>query len=478
MKKNNLLQQFTTIGLGTVISLALGFFNVPIITRIVNPGEYGQFSLFQTYSMLALSILYLGMDQSLIRYFYEYNSIEYKQSLLRKILKICTISITIASFIFLILFSFRGSLFGFSLITLILFIAYIFIMMFNRFSTLVIRLQFHSKLYSMVNILQKVFYLGLAIPLVYIFVGFERYGLILALIISNLLVIVLGLFKEKEIWFGNAPIIEHYKIDEKRLIRYSLPFILSLSITSIFEANDKLFLSNFTSLSEVGVYSSATSIIALLNIVQTTFNTVWSPAAIEHYVNEPEDTDYHLKGNQMITVVMFLAGLSLILFKDVFAFFLGSEYRAAAYTFPGLVFGPMMYTISETTVIGITVKEKSHMHILVALGALIVGVIGNSILVPNFGGQGAALATGFSYIIFFSLRTHFSNKLYYVDFNLKKFYLITILAFLYAIYNTFNSFNIISLIFYFLCISVLFFLYRKVFTEIFEVIFQFVKSFK
>lgn len=212
---------------------------------------------------------------------------------------------------------------------------------------------------------------------------------------------------------------------------------------------------------EVGIYASAMTFVNLSALVQRTFNTLWTPMAVEHYTKDPKDTAFHQKGNQMITIVMFFIGITLILLKDVFALLLGSKYRISAYIFPCLMFNPIMYTISETTVGGLIFKKKSKLQVVVALGACITNIIGNTVLVPRLGGQGAAISTGFSYIIFFSLRTFLANKYYYVDFKLKKFYTLTLIVAVYALYNTFVKFNVGSVIGYFICLAALVILYQE-----------------
>ena len=181
---------------------------------------------------------------------------------------------------------------------------------------------------------------------------------------------------------------------------------------------------------------------------------------VEHYTNDPEDHSFYQKGNQVITVIMFFIGLSLILVKDVFAFLLGEKYREAAYILPFLIFNPIMYTASETTVGGLVFKKKSNMQVVVALGACITNIIGNTLLVPKLGCQGAAISTGVSYIVFFTLRTVLANKYYYTNFKLPKFYLLTAATCVYAFYNTFWNFSVFSVIGYFVCILLMFLLYR------------------
>lgn len=461
--KKSLISQFAIIGTGGIITLLLGFLNTPIITRLVSPEEYGQYSLFITYGNLALSFLYLGMDQSLIRYFYDEDSTLYKSNLLQKTLGVSMISVTFFSILFYILISFNIINFSLNRLMLIMLVFYVFTLIIQRFSFLIIRLRFKSQIYSRNAILNKLFYLLLAIPLILLNTYNKSYSLILATIISALIVSLIAIYSERDIWGFSNKQTKATKIDTKKLIRYSLPLVFSMAMISMFNANDKIFLDYYSTKGELGVFSAANSMMALLSIFQSTFNTIWAPAAIENYSKYPEDKKFHFNGNQVITVAMFVIGLTVILFKDVFSLLLGEQFSEAAYIIPGLVFGPIMYTISETTVSGIVFKEKSKMHIIVALGALITGIIANYILVPIFGGVGAALGTGFSYIIFFTIRTIISNRYYYVNFNLLKFYILTVVSFSYAIYNSFIPFNIFTIIGYVICMSlVLVFYYNTI----------------
>lgn len=203
------------------------------------------------------------------------------------------------------------------------------------------------------------------------------------------------------------------------------------------------------------------TLVHVFSIVQTTFNTLWAPMAVEHYTNDKEDKSFFQKGNKVITIIMFFIGFSLILVKDVFAILLGEEYREAAMILPFLIFNPIMYTISETTVSGLVFMKKSKMQVLVAAGACLTNAIGNYILVPILGCKGAAISTGISYIVFFALRTFLSNKYFHVDFGMKKFSALTIFAILYALYNTFVEFNYLCVVFYILAILFMYVLYKK-----------------
>ena len=66
-----LLKKFFSFSIGSYISLIIGFFSLPIITRIISPEQYGIFSFFLLITNLGNSLLILGLEQGFARYFYE-----------------------------------------------------------------------------------------------------------------------------------------------------------------------------------------------------------------------------------------------------------------------------------------------------------------------------------------------------------------------------------------------------------------------
>lgn len=461
-KKNSFITHFIAIGFGTIINMFLGLLSTPIITRIVDPTEYGQFSIFTMYTNIAVMILCLGLDQSLIRFYYNHEDQNYKRGLV----KICTslpiIASTVAS-IFLIALSFTGTIaFEFEPLIILLLCFNVVLMIWSRIAILLLRITYQSKKYAISHIVLKVVYIALAISLVKIYSGSYLFSLCFATVISTLFQAVYATYTTKELWDINADISN---LDISGLIKFGMPLILSMGITTIFQSLDKISLNRYCTYYEIGIYTSAMSLVNIFAIIQSTFNTLWGPMQVEHYVKNHDDTSFIQKGNQYITVIMFFIGFSLILCKDVFALLLGEKYRMAAVILPFLIFNPIMYTISETTCSGIGVSKKSYLNIWVSIGACAVNYVGNNILVPIYGGIGAAISTGVSYIVFFVLRTVFSNKYYYIDYGLKKLSVITTVAIIYAWYNTFYDFNLITIVGYIFSILLLLILYNQSFKE-------------
>ena len=92
------LSHFIVIGSGTIVNMLLGLLTTPIITRIVNPNEYGQLSIFNMYTNIAVMVLCIGLDQALVRFFYEKKEtgfcfFRWRDRLLCHFLSVCSVSL-------------------------------------------------------------------------------------------------------------------------------------------------------------------------------------------------------------------------------------------------------------------------------------------------------------------------------------------------------------------------------------------------
>ncbi len=467
MKEISLITQFIFIGSGAIINMFIGIFTTPLITRIVDPEQYGQAIMMHTYANIALMIFSFGLDQALLRFYYIHDNLNYQ----RKLLAYCVIF----SFVFACLclglgyffikyinkFPFDDYYCYFVLFTLILIL--------NRFSTLVLRLAKKSKLFSFVNIIYKITYVMIAL----VTINILEIDKVRLLIISNIIACSFATFLAI---IGMNSIWRLYESNNSKdfsiitMIRYGFPIMIANGIYMIFHMIDKLSLSHFCSFKEVGIYSSAMSLLSVIAIIHSTFTTIWTPAAVDHYEHDPHNKIFFIKGNSYITVIMFVLGMTIIFCKDLIVLLLGNKYQEAAFILPFLLLQPIMYTISETTVVGIIFKNKTYITLIISLISCLFNYIGNTFLIPILGPKGAAISTGFSYILFFSLRTFFSYLFYPIDFSLVKCTIITVITVIFCFYNTFIKFNFYTILLYISSLVILFILYKKSVSELFEII--------
>lgn len=462
--KNNLLKKFLSFSIGGYVALAIGFFTTPIITRMLSPEQYGVSSMVTVVVNLILLICGLGLDQGFVRHFYEEEEFN-RGKLLYNSLKL-PIVLTLILTVLILIFKQRISIYLFgenSNFMIAIFIFTIFITLINKFSVLVIRMAQKAKLFSLLQILTQL------LNFIFIVLLFKKYGndyktLVLGGTFSLGFVTLVSVLLEKDIWKFKG---ENEKITTKQLLHFSVPLTITMALSWVFSSADKIVIKQFSSLTELGLYAAAFKIVALLNIIQSGFTTFWTPVAYEKYENDGESTKFFEDIHTYVSFGMFMVAIGLLLGKDILILILGPKYSSATDIMPMMTFMPIMYTISETTVIGINFKKKTKYHLYISIVVAIFNVIGNLVLVPKFGAKGAAISTGTAYIIFFTLRTYFSLKFINYNFNLRRFYIVTSLILAFSLYLTFYNNLYIKIKFGIILLGITIFLYRKMLNEVY-----------
>lgn len=452
-----LLNTFLKYAAGSVFTLLAGLITTPILTRLISTGEMGKYSMFITLGGLIASILYFGLDQSYVR-FYNEEEEDRRTALMRKCLQLPILG-TAVCFVLLLLLSGRVSqlIIGEqSLPAIICFAVYLFGSVVDRFWLLKIRMAQKAIAYSALNVLRKLSYLVMAVAAYYFFLGDNCWSLIFPVTLAEVVVLVGARIVERGNWTAGGRTI---RTPTKELIRYGFPFIFTTTITALFHSTDKLMLNALSTYQEIGLYTGAQNIVNILSQVQTVFTTFWVPVAYEHYAKAPEDKEFYIKANKIISYAMLIIALLLLCTKDIVVLFLGKKYKDAVYIFPFLAFMPIMYTVSESTVMGINFMKRSSYHVWISVVCVCANAVGNYFLITAFGAKGAAISTGLSYVLFFILRTFLANKVYPVKFSIGRFMISCAMVYALAIVASFKRTSVSFLVLAFgvgLVISILY----------------------
>ena len=447
--KNNLIKKFLSFSIGGYINIFIGLLTIPITTRLLSPEQYGISSLITTVTSFMFVICCLGTEQGFVRFFYDE-----KEERRGKLLCNCLyypFHISILVFFLIYIFREKISIFFLGYNEKYFWLIFIFSILFrslNNYSFLVIRMQQKGKIYSVCNVLLKI------LEFIFILLLYKTYGdnyktLVVALLLSLALVTFFSIIIERKFWIFS----EESRITKKEILEFSFPLTLTMALNWIFASSDKIVIKTLSNTIELGLYSGAFKIISLLSVLQTGFTTFWTPVVYEHYSKNPEDTEFYKKANDYLSLVFFLIGIGLLMFRNVIILLLGDKYRDAVYIMPMLIFIPIMYLLSETTQMGIDFKKKTKYHLYISIVVATINILGNIILIPYLGAKGAAISSGLSYIIFFSCRTYFSNKLINFNFSLKRIYIIIFSILFYNLYISF--FKNIKIEFFLLIINII-----------------------
>lgn len=451
IKSSALFQKFLSFSVGGWIALLLGFVSTPITTRLFNPDELGKASMYNLAINVLMIIMVLGADQAYVRFFYEEEE-EKRHILLRKCISF-PISILFASipFIFIFRSQFSEFLFSESLLLFPIFaIVGIALLIFQRFSLLVVRMEQKGKVFSVIQVLMK--FSTICFTLLFFSINGSNFRAIIGAQIAMLFVTSAIAF-----WHGR----EHWKLiltagdnihTTKSIINYGLPLVFTAIIMWLFQSFDRVAIKTFSNFDELGIYVAAFRIVVILNMLQMSFTTFWAPVAYEKYEKEPNNTAFFKKINIIVTVSMLTIGVISVMGKEIISLIVGEKYRSASQIMPFLIFMPVMYTISETTGIGIGFKKKTKYSLIISIVICIFNIVGNFFLVPLLGGKGAAISTGLSYVLFLLLRTFVGVKLFYIDFHFKRLFLVVFMLIAYTTYSSFTPWSLIDTLYGFIVI--------------------------
>lgn len=463
----SLLKKFLSFSIGGYISLIIGLLTTPIVTRMISPEAYGFFSLYNVLINLLMLIIMLGLDQGFVRFYYEEETLEARKVLLMKSIKIPMLLLVIIMPLFWFLktpiveFLFNSKE---SKILIIYMFLGLFFSILNRFSILVVRMQQKGKQYSFIQVLNQLVNFIL-ILIIYRIYGNNYKVLILALIFSLAITSLISILFEKQMWFSFE---RNNKINSKELLKYSYPIAITVIVSWIFQSSDKLFIKQYGTLEELGLYAAAFKIISLLNIIQTGFNTFWTPVSFEKYKKEKENIEFFQKIFNLVSFAMLCIGVCILLGKDILILLLGKKFEGALKIFPTLILMPVMNTVSEVTVVGINFKKKTKYHLIISLIITVINLILNYIMVQKYGAVGAAISTGITFYIFFLLRTYFSKKVYDCKYKINKFIYLSFLVMIYSIYLSINQANIGDYIYGIILLILIFYFYKQIIKNMFN----------
>ncbi|MCA0981204.1 lipopolysaccharide biosynthesis protein [Exiguobacterium aestuarii] len=459
MKTNNLFKKFLTYSYGSFIGLLIGFLTTMVSTRLLNPTEFGKSSIFVLVINILMILVIIGTDQTFMRFYYEEKE-DKRGGLLYNVIKIPLLLSLLFSILILCFYKeISEVLFGEINIQLILILIIGYFSQFIlRFGNVVIRMNQRGNLFSIIEVLKRLLQLILLIIMYFVF-GASYKIVVYSTVLTFFILSIISILLEKKFWSLNGLKITNLKHNKFEIVRYSYPLAITVLITWLFQSFDQMAIRQWSSFEELGLYSAAFKIIALLTVVQVAFSTFWTPVCYEKFENNYNDKHFFTLTTSVVSLFMFSVSIVVIMLKDYIVLLLGADFYDASKIIPYLVFIPLMYTISETTVMGINFYKKPKWHVLIALLSLGVSVILNIILVPNYGGVGAAIGTAISHIIFFTLRTLISLKYYKVDYKLNKIFTMIVLVFSYALLSLDDSIQHITLGMIILFLNII--IYRK-----------------
>ena len=389
---------------GTFFGTALGYLSRMVIARFLGPEDYGLVSLGFVVMTIAATLSLAGFNAGVQRYVSFYKGKGDDGRIKGTILGALKISFSLSLVLSLIIFFYADwisiNVFHEPNLTSVLRIFTIgvpFWVLTTIFNSGTIGFQeIKYKVYT-VFLFKDTFKLIAIVSLLALGYGVigAAVGWVLAIIGTAFLAFY---FLEKKVF----PIL-HSKVKaismNKELFLFSFPLIFAGLAALITSYTDTLMLGYFCSFSEVGIYNAAMPTASLLLMSGGAFGVIFMPVVSELYARGRENDlrSTYSSVTKWIFSITLPAFLLMTIFSDsIMRIMFGSEYIAGAMALRILAFG---YFI--TSLFGLASPLlQSYGRTKIIMGCSFIGAsvnfILNFLLIPLYGVNGAAIATGAS----------------------------------------------------------------------------------
>jgi O-antigen/teichoic acid export membrane protein len=393
--------------LATFLPLIASFFLMPLFWRKLTPSDYGVIAIIDMIRVFSGFFLGMGLDLSITRLYYEWDSQERKRNLgTLWIVDFAIIAVFGSLFIALALHfnhfifpNIENKLVVLGLIAIIL----------GSLSVVpfaVIRIKRLPLLYSSLILSQTFLELGLKIYFVLILEhgveGFLKANIYTTGALAVCLLICM--------FFFATPAFNYVVL--KKALRYSLPLFPSRVLGIITSTIDKFLLQKFVSVEALGLYSQGLKFSSIIAGLHNALKMSYTPFLFQYIEKEGGKEIIRIIVKFYITT-LFLAALGVSLFIDEFVLWVNqsSFFEVIDYV-PFLIIAVLISSMNLYYAPGIGLAKKNELRIIPSFINLVIVVFGSYVLIPRFQVAGVILVQILGVSTVFWINVILSRKVY------------------------------------------------------------------
>lgn len=440
----------------------LAFVSIPILTRLLDPDDYGVLSVFTAFVAVFSILLGLNFHGAVSRKYYE------KDGTFGPFLFTSHQFIRLAGLGGLLIFGFvvapLGEFFEVPWIVVLagLMVSY-FTITFNIYLAY-LQASLQSRRYAWFSFAQALGILVLGITMILCMDNNRYLGKIAAQTIVGAFFAVLAWRQLRKVWTRQW---------DWRYVRYALqlgiPLIPHTLSTFILASSDRIIINQLETSWKTGLYSLAYAVGSLILVFITAANNAWVPIFFQH-LNAGEHASIQKKSDAYAILVVTLAFLISLFSKEVVMVLASPAYFEALALVPVITLGSVFIFLYQMCV-NYTFYLKRN--IWISVNTLICGSLNialNYLFIPRRGYQAAAWTTLASFILLFILNYITARRLMAgkVMGFVFKFVILILSILLYVIYFSSNSSDLvwwkdfcIRVLFFILFLILLFIIWRK-----------------
>lgn len=404
---NGILKNIFGYSIASWFSALISFIVVPISSHVYSADDLGKINFFLSVGSICYTLLCLGLDQGYIRFF-SIAKDDTKQKQLMSFNLSVVFSVLLAVTLTAALFwkPISRWLFGDENLNLLLMLpCYVGGLLIVRFISTQYRMVEHLPLYTALTIL-----LGISTKGIYLLsapVSATYQTAVYFCGLTGVVILIVLLFTQRKGLTRPAAVSNKglYRAE----IMYALPLIPAMLMSLLNNNISQFMLRSFDGFAYLAGYSVAVTVATALNVVQTGFNTFWSPYVFKnHGNNQTQIKQIH----SYIVTLMPMVAMAIVLLQDAIFLVVNEDYRYITQFLPFLIMTPLCYTIGETTCIGIALSMKTSYNILIYSLSAVVNCVCCLLLIPPFGANGGAIAAAIGALTALTLKTVLGQRFY------------------------------------------------------------------
>ena len=417
MNKNKyLLKNSAIFALGNIGTKLINFFLVPLYTHVLSQKEYGSVDLMFTICSLIIPVVMCNINEAIMRFLMDKSTDEYEISsvgLVTIMIGFTGALLTIPIFkVFEVTNNYAIPMYCYIVFSAMHSVVFYYL----RGKEMLLQYSICSIMTTLIVAILNVLFL------VVLHWGIQGYFLAYnsSYLITSIIAILVGKQYKTVTHF-------HFNMDlMKRMVAFSIALVPNSLLWWTINSSDRVMVSSMVSLDANGLYGVSYKIPSLLSTLSHIFMQAWTYSAVrEKQGGGKGEYDNYIYDKMFGMMILVSGGLIVgtrFLFKILFA---ESYYTAWEYS-PFLIIG--FFFLTMATFLGTTyyVEKNTFGTMLSALFGAVINVVLNFLLIPAIGANGAAIATGISYISIYCYRAIDTKK--YIDIKVLKLkYIISVI---------------------------------------------------
>jgi O-antigen/teichoic acid export membrane protein len=403
-------------GLGAILAKGIGFFLLPIYTRIFTPADYGTIEMLTVIASFFSAFLAMGMDSAQSFYFFQQKESgkAAQARLVSAILQwrltwgLALVGAATLAAPLLNAFFFGGRL-GWEYFA-VAFAGALFAQLMSQ-GIEVFRLLYRPWPYVLITMTQTLMAAALILLLV---LYYEQgiFGYFLGTLLASAFAAGLG-------WYLVRDYLDFSRLQTawwRPLLRFGVPLLPAGLAMYVMSTSDRWFIQHYHGETMLGIYAVGAKFALIMALAIEIFRKAWWPVAMDAMHSEDGPETYRAIAQLFmgagVAAVVYLAFLSPWLVKWLTT----PAYQDAWHIVSVLAWQSLLYGFYLVASAGIWKTEKTRYSMYLMGGAAVLNLGLNWLLVPSFGAMGAAVSTVTSYLVWIWASMWLSERLWKVGF--------------------------------------------------------------